>query len=91
MEDDPNVRDLVDRIQKYHDVVEKEFTGQKVMSRRGVPTRICLGVMASTRMSRLIEAGWDYSASIAAEAIPKQEYFDSPACGGSLVHLHILS
>lgn len=31
-QDDPNVRDLVDRLQLYHDVVEKEFTGQKVGS-----------------------------------------------------------
>lgn len=28
-QDDPNVRELVDRLQKYHNVVEKEFTGQK--------------------------------------------------------------
>lgn len=28
-QDDPNVRELVDRMQKYHDEVEKEFTGQK--------------------------------------------------------------
>lgn len=31
--DDRDVRELVDRLQKYHDVVEKEFTGQKVRNR----------------------------------------------------------
>lgn len=29
-QDNPNVRELVDRMQRYHDEVEKEFTGQKV-------------------------------------------------------------
>lgn len=29
-EDNPNVRELVERMQKHHDDVEKEFTGQKV-------------------------------------------------------------
>lgn len=30
VQDNPNVQELVDRMQKYHDDVEKEFTGQKV-------------------------------------------------------------
>ena len=29
-QDNPDVRELVERMQKYHDDVEKEFTGQKV-------------------------------------------------------------
>ena len=34
-EDDPNIRELVERMQKYHDEVEQEFTGQKVRRARG--------------------------------------------------------
>ena len=30
VQNNPDVRELVDRMQKYHDDVEKEFTGQKV-------------------------------------------------------------
>lgn len=31
--DDPHIRELVERMQKYHDDVEKEFIGQKVSAR----------------------------------------------------------
>lgn len=35
-QDDFNVQDLVDRLQKYHDVVEMEFSGQKARNNENV-------------------------------------------------------
>lgn len=39
VENEPDVRDLVDRLQKYHDDVEREFMGQKASLLRPNPSQ----------------------------------------------------
>lgn len=50
-EDDPNIRELVERMQKYHDEVEQEFTGQKVRWTRGGMGWGGAGELSSARLS----------------------------------------